>query len=194
MLKIIVVCLDDGCVCMTTEVEANVGPAHTLMAASPVSFLRFWNQRDPTRLQDLLFLCKCSCVRAEGEPLLFTADCCWGSWYHAVYCCFSGALVCLLVKPCVSEALRFVSSCVSFSVIQVLASPWDTCVAISGEFPVLILRTNPLVVIVYISSSGFFSLWLLLFSVCPSHWIESSCCPLLCPDYRLSCSLFFFII
>lgn len=65
-----------------------------------------------------------------------------------------------------------------FLVIQVLASLWDTCVAISGEFPVLILRTfRPLVVIVYISSSGFFSLWLLLFSLCPSQCIESSRCP-----------------
>lgn len=98
------------------------------------------------------------------------------------------------VKPCVLEALRFAPSCVSVSVVQVLAPPWDTCVAVSGEFPVLILRTNPLVVIVYISSSGFFSLWLLLFSLCPSQCIESLCCPLPWPDYRLSCSLFFFII
>lgn len=100
---------------------------------------------------------------------LFTHYCCWGSWYYTIYCCISGTVVCLLVCSGGSQVCLVLYFS---SVIQVFQSLWDTCVAISGVFPLLFLRTfRPLGVIVYICSSGFFSLGLLLSLSLPVYWI-----------------------
>lgn len=112
---------------MITQVEANVDSAHTLMAASLVSFWMFLNQTDHTRLQDLLFLRKCSCVRDEGEPVPV-------HWWLLLRQLISHCLLLLFWCSCLSfgETVCFGGSQVCFvsyffSVIQVLPSPWDAC-------------------------------------------------------------------
>lgn len=64
---------------------------------------------------------------------LFAHYCCRGSWYHTIYCCISGTIVCLLVKLCVLEALRFASSCISLLLFRcsrpcgILVLPFLVC-------------------------------------------------------------------